>query len=426
MYKFILDYKCSSDDNTIMSDLNLQNPYRPGAGHPPPFLAGRDKEITEFSLLLDQQVIIKNCILTGLRGVGKTVLLNELKKTAINKNWLWTSNEISESSSATEEKICYRLIADLAMVTSGILLSDSEKELITFFPENSKVRSALDYKALELIYQNAPGLNSDKLKFIFEFVWSIIRSHMPHIHGIVIAYDESQSLSDNVKLDRYPLTLLLDVFQSIQRKEIPFMLLLSGLPTIQTKLVESRTYSERMFTVLFLKKLSTEDSILAITKPVNEQSFPIQFDDRSVNLVVKKSGGYPYFIQFICKEIFDIFIQQHAAGQKLSVPIEAILRKLDDDFFSGRWGLLTDRQRELLAVVSHLSSCEEEFSVQEVVNESKKYEISAFGNSQINQMFLTLITQGFIFKNRFGKYSFAVPQLGEFILRQKIIKEKQA
>jgi type II secretory pathway predicted ATPase ExeA len=401
-----------------MEAITLLNPYKPGAGHMPPYLAGREKEIEEFSKLLDQQVVIKNCILTGLRGVGKTVLLDKFKDAAIQKNWLWTSNEISESSSLSDERLCSRIMADLSIVTSGITVKKLKTGPMGFTGQETEKGLSLSYKYLELLYKDAPGLESDKLKHILEYTWECIGENMPHVKGLVFAYDEAQSLADDPKNKKYPLTMLLDVFQSIQRKQIPFLLLLSGLPTIQSKLTESRTYSERMFTLLFLNKLSDEDSRLAITKPLERENSPINLSGKSIDTIVKKSGGYPYFIQFICKETFDIFLQQKTAGQKLEVPIDSIMLKLDGDFFSGRWSILTDRQRELLSVIACLGNSDDEFTVQEIATESKKHQTAAFGGSQINQMLASLIGIGVIFKNRFGKYSFAVPQLNEFILRQ--------
>ncbi|GHV36120.1 ATPase [Spirochaetia bacterium] len=407
-----------------MEVLNLLNPYRPGAGHTPPYLAGREQEIGNFVKLLDQQIIIKNCILTGLRGVGKTVLLDEFKNVAINEGWLWTSNEISESVSLTEERLCYRIMADLSIVTSGISIKKIREEPVGFTGKETEIDIPLNFRNIEDLFDEAAGLESDKLKYILEYAWDQIKRNMPQVKGLIFAYDEAQSLYDDTKNKTFALTMLLDVFQSIQRKKIPFMLLLSGLPTIQSRLVESRTYTERMFTILFLHKLSDDASRLAILKPIERENCPIQFNKDSIDLITHKSGGYPYFIQFLCKETFDIFLQQNSAGQELTVPIDSIMIKLDDDFFAGRWGILTDRQRELLSVIAHLESCEEEFTVQKIVTESKKYEITAFSNSQVNQMLSSLIVTGLIFKNRFGKYSFAVPQLNEFILRQNIAISK--
>lgn len=94
-----------------------------------------------------------------------------------------------------------------------------------------------------------------------------------------------------------------------------------------------------------------------------------------------------------------------------------ITRKLDKDFFAGRRAKATDRQRDLLSVIALLDNCDEEFTVQEIVAQSKSI-ANPFGGSQVNQMLATLTGNGLIYKNRHGKYSFAVPLLGRFILRQ--------
>jgi hypothetical protein len=91
---------------------------------------------------------------------------------------------------------------------------------------------------------------------------------------------------------------------------------------------------------------------------------PVKFTPQSVELIGQLSGGYPYFIQFICREVYDIWIQQTSAGEQARIPAEEITRKLDTDFFAGRWGRATDRQRELMYVISTLPTCDGEFSVQ--------------------------------------------------------------
>src|SRR5437899_10795398 len=101
----------------------FDNPYRPGSGHMPPHLAGRKQQLKAFERLLDQQPILKNVLLTGLRGVGKTVLLERWKPVAIANKWLWVGTDLSESTSVSEETLVTRLLADLAVVTSGIELS---------------------------------------------------------------------------------------------------------------------------------------------------------------------------------------------------------------------------------------------------------------------------------------------------------------
>ncbi len=94
-----------------------QNPFRPGAGQQPVYLAGRTKEQDGFRQMLAQNPVSQNVIVTGLRGVGKTVLLETLKPLAQGANWLWTGNDLSESTSLTEERVARRLVVDLATLS---------------------------------------------------------------------------------------------------------------------------------------------------------------------------------------------------------------------------------------------------------------------------------------------------------------------
>lgn len=400
-----------------MARRTFANPFRPGAGHMPPYLAGRRQEITEFRRLLTQDTILENLVLTGLRGVGKTVLLETFRPLAINEGWGWVGTDLSESTSISEERIVLRLMTDLAVVTSSLEVQTREFSGIGFQPDRRRVSERLTFDTMVQVYEETPGLVADKLKAILELVWQCWQRDRER--GLIFAYDEAQTLSDHPSKDEYPLSLILDVFQSIQRKGVPFMLVFVGLPTLFPKLVEARTFAERMFRVVFLDRLKQHDSRDAILKPIEDAQCPVKLSQQSVALIIKDSGGYPYFIQFICKETYDVFLQKIRAGEKPSVPSQEIMRKLDSDFFAGRWARATDRQRELLTVIAHLESSETEFTVQEVVETSKRLLEKPFGSSHVNQMLATLGDAGLVYKNRHGKYSFAVPLMGRFILRQQ-------
>lgn len=371
-----------------------------------------------FEQLLGQDVILSNVVLTGLRGVGKTVLLETWKPLAISKKWLWVGTDLSESTSLSEEKLVIRLLTDLSVVTSGIILTNPPLPTVGFSAVLGQPRTErMSYEKLLEIYKNTPGLPSDKLKVILQTVWECLKPH--GFKGMIFAYDEAQTMSDHAEKEQYPLSLLLDVFQSIQKRGIPFMLVLVGLPTLFPKLVETRTFSERMFQTITLGRLNDQDSREAICKPVDDPSCPISIRSESIELIVSTSGGYPFFIQFICREVFDIFLQNFDVGEPVpTIPIDEIVRKLDKDFFSGRWARATDRQRELLSVIARLDNADEEFTVQQIVAEAKTM-ANPFSSSHVSQMLLTLMEAGLIYKNRYGRYSFAVPLLGEFILRQE-------
>jgi AAA+ ATPase superfamily predicted ATPase len=404
--------QADTKDSRVDDKYKFINPFRPGAGHMPPHLAGREGEIKEFRELLKQDPILRNLILTGLRGVGKTVLLDTLRPVAIQEQWGWVGTDLSESASITEDRIAIRILTDLSVYTSDLTIAAKTRQIAGFHREDQPAREALTHQVILRIFNETPGLIADKLKHVLELVWGAMQSHDQR--GIVFAYDEAQNMADHAEKNEFPLSLLLDVFQSVQRKGMRFILVLTGLPTLFSKLVEARTYSERMFHVVFLDHLEAAASREAILVPIREAKCPFQPTDQAVGAIIKITGGYPYFIQFVCKEVYDIWLR---VGNR-SIPIAELLAKLDVDFFSARWAKATDRQRDLLRIVAQLPTCDAEFTGLEIVACSKQFLRKPFSSSHVNQMLGSLQDSGLVYKNRHGKYSFAVPLLGQFIKRQ--------
>jgi len=399
-------------------ETRFKNPFRPGAGHMPPYLAGRESETQAFLRLLRQDVILENLVLTGLRGLGKTVLLETFKPLAQSENWVWVGADVSESTTVSESSLAIRLMTDIAVVTSSVAVSGETEQGIGLVRTKVETRRSLDYAALLAIWEETPGLAYDKLKAIVESVWEALEPMGKR--GVIFAYDEAQNLADHSERDEYPLSLLLGVFQSIQRRGIPFMLALTGLPTLFGKLVEARTYSERMFHMVALDRLSKKDSRQAIMKPIEDSDCPINFAGNSVDSICDMTQGYPYFIQYVCREVYDVWSLAADANKELpTIPQDDIIRKLDADFFAGRWSRATDRQRDLLGIIALLENASSEFTVQEVVEKSKEASSGRpFSPSHVNQMLASLGEAGLVYKNRWGKYSLAVPLLDQFILRQ--------
>ncbi|MCY4244303.1 MAG: ATP-binding protein [Gammaproteobacteria bacterium] len=396
------------------------NPYRPGAAHAPPYLAGRDAERREFSRLLKQTQVLENLVLTGIRGVGKTVLMREeLRKEAIKNGWFWVTSDISEAVSISEDHLVTRLLTDLNTFSGNWEYTANERHPLGFTDHSERRVIRFDFETMRALFEHQPGLASDKLKRVLLVAWDLMQQHHPNQKGIVFAWDEAQNLADRDKDKQYPLSLLLDVFSSLQSRGVPFMLLLTGLPPLFPKLVASRTFAERMFRVLTLGNLSREESRAAIINPleIESKSFKETFV-RLDGMIYELTKGYPYFIQFWCRELYDYLTSASPRvdeqGENI---IHSISRKLDMDFFEGRWAQLTDRQRDLLSVIARLENRAGEFTVQEIVETSKPTE-RPFSNSHANQMLTALFNKGMVFKNRHGKYSLAVPLLDEYIRRR--------
>jgi AAA+ ATPase superfamily predicted ATPase len=390
----------------------LENPYRPGPGTKPPYLAGRQDEQLEFLKLINTKPIFQNFLIKGRRGVGKTSLLESLKPLAISKGWLWCGTDLSESASISEKNLSNRIITDIASATSSFPAIQNTGQL-DFFPSAESTSITANYQYLNRIYDSTPGLSSDKLKMVLEVVWNIVKSKAT---GIILAYDEAQILKDQKDDKEFPLSLLLEVIQYLQRKEIPYLLVLSGLPTLLGNLVETRTYAERMFHVVDIDRLSDDESELAIKQPLKE--YPLKFSDQAVKEIISYSGGYAYFIQFLCRETFDSYIyQQQTGNEHPAIFLEEIVRKLDNNFYMGRWSKVPERPRDLMRVIAKLPNAEKGFSAQEILEKSNELK-QTFKASNINQLLIKLIDCELVYKNRHGWYMFAVPMLSEFINRQ--------
>ena len=396
----------------------IENPFKPGAGHMPPYLAGREAEKMVFSNLLRQTIITDNLIITGLRGVGKSVLLESMKPLARSAKWLWVGDDFTESRGLTEERVADSIVNDLSLALAPIFVQTQLQMPMGFGGSPTATQRPMDYSDLRKMYDSLPGLPADKLKGVLRYVGGLL--NQTDFRGIIFAYDEAQNMGDRAQDNEFPLSLILDVFQSVQKSPggLPFMLVLTGLPTLFPKLNNTRTYTERMFDVLTLDRLTDEASRDAIVVPIEQARCPLKLDDQTVDQIIEMSGGYPFFIQFICKEVFDAWINRMSAGEHISVPSDEILRKLDQRFFSARWDNASDRQREFMTAVAKLPHSSSEFKVEDVVALSKSVLTTGFSRSSAQMMLKKLIEDDFIYRNRRGKYSFAVPLLDRFIERQ--------
>jgi hypothetical protein len=161
------------------------NPFRPGAGTKPLYLAGRTHEKDEFLKALHQSPITQNLIITGLRGVGKTVLLDELKPIAQSNRWLWAGNDLSEAGSLTEERIANRIVVDLSAILAPIIIERQEQLPFGFTSKTQAQDRPVKFDDLWAIYNSTPGLPSDKLKKLLAYVANLVENTT--ITGIVFA-----------------------------------------------------------------------------------------------------------------------------------------------------------------------------------------------------------------------------------------------
>jgi hypothetical protein len=394
------------------------NPFFPGAGTKPLYLAGRSHEQGEFVKSLRERNLTQNILITGLRGVGKTVLLEDLRPLAAQHGWLWTGNDFNEAAAVSEKDVATRLIVDLTKVLAPIISYRVNELPIGFTAKPTSNDRPLAFEDLWNIYNATPGFNSDKVKAVLEHVAKIIAN--AKIRGIVFAYDEAQNLADKKDREQFPLSLVCDVFSNLQKRDLgcQFLLVMTGLPTLVTHLNEARTYTERMFHTLLLDRLSEAETRQAILQPIEIYKSTLKFSEQTVARIIEESRGYPFLIQYICREVFDAWIGRMTVGEAPSVPMTEITAKLDLDFFAPRWNRATDRQQIFMQVIATLEQADGEFSVQDITSASRILLTRPFNPSHATQMLGHLAEKGLIYRNRRGAYCFAVPLLASFIRRQ--------
>jgi len=400
----------------------LENPYRPGAGHTPPFLAGRTREQERFKRTLREKAPSDNFLVMGLRGFGKTVLLVSMRQMAEHDGWLWVGNDLSESSSLSEERLALRILTDLSNTLTAKFEADISARCKGKTPVDTTAaaepadRQLHVFDTLKSVYETTPGLPSDKLIAALNRATSI--AARARLSGIILAYDEAQCLMDHVQTNEFPMSTLVECIGTIQKQAplVPILLVLSGLPQVQDALTETRTYTERMFQVLHLDRLTRDETWQAITVPMADLMPPLYASKELLSKAVDLSGGYPYLIQFFGKELVEQLLENGGTLASAAFPTRDTLDRLDAGLFGARWSKTTDKQRDFLGLIARRENkARTEFTAQEIGGLSRDGDLSG---AQATQMLNALCERGLIYRTRRGKFAFTVPMSEEMIIRR--------
>lgn len=394
-----------------MSFSEAKNPYRPGVGLRPTFLAGRDSRIAEFKRVLRQAPEIPgNVRLTGLRGVGKTVLLGKLQEVSEEQGWMTISVELEPRHCADE--------------TFSALIESKADDLIS--------RASLVGKIKGKVHEAVNNLRSMATVTFEGFEWSLagdldkatrdVAQKLDEAcraatqvgkHGVVIYFDEAQVLTDEKSpVGNHPLSTLVAAISTLQKQQVPVCLVLCGLPTLAVNLLSARTYSERMFRGFEIGALDDEDARAAFTIPLEENI--IGATPELVDRVVKAVAGYPYFIQLWGAELWEHAFESDLSEigtEVLDVIEPRILERLDLDFYEPRIQSLTPAEQDLLI---SSANCEYPPIVVEQLNDMS---VKAPGN--VNVLLGRLVKANILYRPRKGQYLYTAPQFREFLQRRK-------
>jgi len=384
----------------------VRNPFAPGAGTPPPELAGRDELRETVRIALDRVRLgrpTKSILMVGLRGVGKTVLLDRMREDA---------EAVGIQTMRVEAPEGRSLPAILAPQIRQALLRLSRNEQAKDFAQRALRGLAGFAKALKLKYQDIevgfdfdpePGLadNGDlehDLQALLE-----VAGEAAQKAGTALAMfvDELQYVEED------ELAALITALHRAAQRRLPVVLVGAGLPQLRGRMGRAKSYAERLFDFPVIGPLIPAAARTAIAKPAEAEGVTVNGD--ALERIVQETRGYPYFLQEWGKHAWDTASQSPITLRDVGLASTAAIAALDESFFRVRFDRLTPLEKRYLRAMAELGPGPHRSGD---IAEQLKRDVTALGPTR-NQ----LIAKGMIWSPSHGDTAFTVPLFDEFMRR---------
>lgn len=386
---------------------SIANPYTPGAGAPPPSLAGRDEELDAFRLLigrLSEGRHENSLILFGLRGVGKTVLLGEMETIADASDWQAISIEV-------------RVGADFVQTLARALVRVTRK----LRPASSRATRTIEsvrraIASLEATYSDRGWSLSVKVEpeegvadsgdldeDLAEVLVGAAMAAQAAGSGIALFIDEMQLMP------RRELEALVAAFHRASRLQIPLCLAGAGLPQLPGLIAGAKTYAERLFTYRRIDSLTDAAARQALELAAAE-SGGVTFEPAAVSRVLERSGRYPYFLQVYGKRVWDAAPASPITEADVEVVIPDVQEELDMGFFHVRWEKATRKERDYMGAMAALGDGAQTTSA--IVGRLGRKRLSDLSPQRDS-----LIKKGLIYSPDHGLVDFTAPLFADFVRR---------
>lgn len=385
------------------------NPYRPGAGVKPQYLAGRDEDIenvTNMFTALTLNIPTQSVIFSGLRGVGKTVLINRLQEIAEEKNIFCKHIEVAErndfiSQIATCSQAFLRQISVKEKFKNLIKKPlDAIKSLVVSFDSNDNTFS-LSLEEKDLYKTN--NLTQSLTDVFTSLGEAAAKAEIP----ICFFIDEIQYIkSEN-------LGALIAAIHRTNQLGYPIMIIAAGLPKIYSMLSSEKSYSERLFIYKEIDLLEREQAIKAIEMPIKQ--FNIKYSDKAINKIIEVTEGYPFFIQQLCQIVFQNVDSKVISDIDVENNLEEFFRKLDTGFFKLRYERCSATEKKFIFA---MVKCGELPCTSANIAEIMKKSINSISTARAQ-----LINKGIIYPVKYRELDFTVPQFSGFIHRLEEYKQ---
>lgn len=379
------------------------NPYTPAAGRRPPHLAGRDRDLENFQALIERLAgggYDRSLIYSGLRGVGKTVLLMEFDVLATEAGWATT--DVQEVGSQPDFRVTF------ARMAARLLREMSRRHRVT-----ERVEKALGVvKAFSVAVPGAVSLkldveasagvadSGDPEQDLTDLMREIGEVAQTTSSGALFLIDEMHNL------DADSLAAICIAFQAVSRSGLPVAMAAAGLPDLQVRLMSAKPYADRLFQYHELGSLPEAAARTALITPAVTRG--VKYAEEAARMVVRESAGYPYFLQEYGLELWN-----HSESESIDVEDVDDIREIVTDslartFFGTRFQLATDAEQRYLAAMASLGAPPYRSSeVARAYGAQDQRGVSVHRES--------LIAKGLIWSPRRGQLDFSVPLFAEYL-----------
>ena len=392
----------------------VRNPYAPGAGQRPPELAGRDAELAAFDLLLERISRgrpERSVILIGLRGVGKTVLLNAMRSAAVRRGWGTGKLE------ARPDRTIRRPLASALHMAVRELAGRNQDEAAhvlgvvkAFAQRDTAAKSGRQPWQVGIAAPAVTGrADSGDIEIdLVELFADVAGLAGDSGHGIAVFFDEMQDLGAG------DVSALCAACHEIAQLALPLVVVGAGLPHLPAVLSASKSYSERLFRYARIDRLDRPAHDRALRAPARDED--ADFTDDALAAMYDRTGGYPYFVQAYGKVAWDVAPRSPIAATDVAVAAPEAEAELAVGFFGSRYERATPAEREYLRAMADLA----EHTDGGPVPTAAVAEALSRPPQSLSPARDGLLKKGLVYSGQRGQIAFTVPHFGHYLRQQEM------
>ncbi|OAI16444.1 AAA family ATPase [Methylomonas lenta] len=384
----------------------IKNPFSPGAGSPPPEMAGRDAILEHARVLLGRvraKRPEKSLLLTGLRGVGKTVLLNDIERMAIDSGYRTLLVEAHEGKPLAVLLAPHlrRLLFDLDRLAGAGNKARRGIAVLKSFISAINIKVGDFDIGLDIDPESGSADSGDLEVDLPSLFMAVAEAAEERQSAVAVLIDEIQYFSTT------ELSALIMAMHKMQQRQLPLVLIGAGLPILPGLAGESKSYAERLFSFPDVGPLPEHDAFTAIQEPIRAAGESIEQD--ALQEIYHMTQGYPYFLQEWGYQAWNHALESPISLQDVRESSALVSNRLDENFFRVRFDRLTPREKNYLRAMAELGKGP--YRTGDVADKLK-VKINILGPVRAS-----LIKKGMVFSPSHGDMAFTVPLFDEFMRR---------